>query len=213
VVGVNAHKPETDIEVDVLKVDNRGPARQLSGKAATLKGTRDPAATEAHSMALTRARKGTATCWPFAIDAARAKATVGEISLCDGEGLRPPPSPRSRPSGVYRKALGDPIPCRPGLQAKLDAFEKKTGGKPRILVAKMGQDGHDRGQKVIARPSPISASTSTVGALFQTPGRDRQAGRRAGRPHRRRLVAGGRTSDADPRTEAPRWPSSAAATS
>jgi methylmalonyl-CoA mutase len=71
-------------------------------------------------------------------------------------------------SGVYRKALGD-NPLVDGLQDKLKTFERKNGGKPRILVAKMGQDGHDRGQKVIATAFADLGFDVTVGAMFQTP--------------------------------------------
>src|SRR5262249_27663711 len=71
-------------------------------------------------------------------------------------------------SGVYRKEIGD-NPAVDRVQEKVDAFEKKAGRKPRILVAKMGQDGHDRGQKVIATAFADLGFDVTVGAMFQTP--------------------------------------------
>ena len=71
-------------------------------------------------------------------------------------------------SGVYRKEIGD-NPAVDRVQDKVDAFEKKAGRKPRILVAKMGQDGHDRGQKVIATAFADLGFDVTVGAMFQTP--------------------------------------------
>ena len=78
-------------------------------------------------------------------------------------------SPRcSTISGVYRKAVGE-SPAVERVQAKVDAFEKAHGTKPRILVAKMGQDGHDRGQKVIATAFADLGFDVTVGAMFQTP--------------------------------------------
>ncbi|TPJ40324.1 methylmalonyl-CoA mutase [Mesorhizobium sp. B2-5-13] len=167
-VGVNAHRPGTDIEVDVLKIDNAEVrARQLS-KLQRLKGTRDVAAVENALDTLTRAAQGEDNLLEFAIRAARANATVGEISFALERAYGRHVATVQTISGVYRKALGDnPVVNR--LQVKLDAFEKKNGGKPRILVAKMGQDGHDRGQKVIATAFADLGFDVTVGAMFQTP--------------------------------------------
>ncbi|RWE41927.1 MAG: methylmalonyl-CoA mutase [Mesorhizobium sp.] len=167
-VGVNAHRPENDIEVDVLKIDNAEVrARQLS-KLQRLKGTRDVAAVESALDALTRAAQGEDNLLEFAIRAARANATVGEISFALERAYGRHVATVQTISGVYRKALGD-SPVVDRLRDKLDAFEKKTGGKPRILVAKMGQDGHDRGQKVIATAFADLGFDVTVGAMFQTP--------------------------------------------
>ncbi|ETA72031.1 MULTISPECIES: methylmalonyl-CoA mutase [Mesorhizobium] len=167
-VGVNAHRPENDIEVDVLKIDNAEVrARQLS-KLQRLKGTRDVAAVESALDALTRAAQGNENLLEFAIRAARANATVGEISFALERTFGRHVATVQTISGVYRKALGD-SPVVDGLQDKLAAFEKKNGGKPRILVAKMGQDGHDRGQKVIATAFADLGFDVTVGAMFQTP--------------------------------------------
>ncbi|WP_256749494.1 methylmalonyl-CoA mutase [Mesorhizobium sp. Mes31] len=167
-VGVNAHRPGTDIEVDVLKIDNAEVrARQLS-KLQRLKGTRDVAAVESALDALTRAAQGDENLLEFAIRAARANATVGEISFALEKAFGRHVATVQTISGVYRKALGDnPVVDR--LQDKLEAFAKKFGGKPRILVAKMGQDGHDRGQKVIATAFADLGFDVTVGAMFQTP--------------------------------------------
>jgi methylmalonyl-CoA mutase len=167
-VGVNAHRPETDIEVDVLKIDNAEVrARQLS-KLQRLKGTREVAAVESALDALTRAAHGNENLLEFAIRAARANATVGEISFALERAFGRHVATVQTISGVYRKALGDNAVVD-GLQDKLDAFEKKSGGRPRILVAKMGQDGHDRGQKVIATAFADLGFDVTVGAMFQTP--------------------------------------------
>lgn len=167
-VGVNAHRPENDIKVDVLKIDNAEVrARQLS-KLQRLKGTREVAAVESALDALTRAAQGNENLLEFAIRAARANATVGEISFALERAFGRHVATVQTISGVYRKALGD-NPVVDGLQDKLAAFEKKNGGKPRILVAKMGQDGHDRGQKVIATAFADLGFDVTVGAMFQTP--------------------------------------------
>ncbi|PBC24147.1 MULTISPECIES: methylmalonyl-CoA mutase [unclassified Mesorhizobium] len=167
-VGVNAHRPENDIEVDVLKIDNAEVrARQLS-KLQRLKGTRDVAAVESALDALTRAAQGNENLLEFAVRAARANATVGEISFALERAFGRHVATVQTISGVYRKALGD-NPLVDGVQDKISAFEKKYGGKPRILVAKMGQDGHDRGQKVIATAFADLGFDVTVGAMFQTP--------------------------------------------
>ncbi|TIL76781.1 MAG: methylmalonyl-CoA mutase [Mesorhizobium sp.] len=167
-VGVNAHRPETDIKVDVLKIDNAEVrARQLS-KLQRLKGTRDVGAVENALNALTRAAESGENLLEFAIRAARANATVGEISLALEKVFGRHVASVQTISGVYRKALGDnPVVDR--LQDKIVAFEEKSGGKPRILVAKMGQDGHDRGQKVIATAFADLGFDVTVGPMFQTP--------------------------------------------
>ena len=167
-VGVNAHRPQTDIQVDVLKIDNAEvKARQLA-KLQRLKGTRDVAALEDALAALGRAAESGENLLEFAIRATRANATVGEISLALEKVFGRHAATVQTISGVYRDALGD-NPTVDRLQEKIEAFEKKTGGKPRILVAKMGQDGHDRGQKVIASAFADLGFDVTVGPMFQTP--------------------------------------------
>jgi methylmalonyl-CoA mutase len=167
-VGVNAWAPSQDIEVDVLKIDNAEVrARQLS-KLQMLKGTRDVAAVEGALGALTSAAKGDGNLLDYAVKAARAHATVGEISLALEKVFGRHVAAVQTISGVYRKELGD-NPAAERVAAKVEAFEKKTGSRPRILVAKMGQDGHDRGQKVIATAFADLGFDVTVGAMFQTP--------------------------------------------
>lgn len=167
-VGVNAHLPENEIDVDVLKIDNAEvKARQLS-KLQNLKGTRNVGAVESALDALTRAAQGNENLLEFAVRAARANATVGEISLALEKVFGRHVASVQTISGVYRNALGDNLTVDRLLE-KLEAFEKKSGGKPRILVAKMGQDGHDRGQKVIATAFADLGFDVTVGAMFQTP--------------------------------------------
>ncbi len=167
-VGVNAYRPEKDIEVDVLKIDNAEVrARQLS-KLQQLKGTREVAGVESALDALTAAAKDGGNLLEFAIRAARAKATVGEISLALEKAFGRHVASVQTISGVYRKELGETAGTG-RLEDKLASFEKKFGCKPRILVAKMGQDGHDRGQKVIATAFADLGFDVTVGAMFQTP--------------------------------------------
>ncbi|NLS19716.1 methylmalonyl-CoA mutase [Rhizobium sp. P40RR-XXII] len=170
VVGVNFSKPEKDIEVDVLKVENSEVrARQLS-KLQQLKGTRETAAVESALDALTEAaRKGTGNLLDFAVKAARARATVGEISLALEKAYGRHVAEIRTISGVYRKEVGAENPLFNAAVAKVEAFRRARGEKPRILIAKMGQDGHDRGQKVIATAFADLGFDVVVGAMFQTP--------------------------------------------
>ncbi|EKF40596.1 methylmalonyl-CoA mutase [Nitratireductor indicus] len=168
VVGVNSFQPEADTAVDVLKVDNAEVrARQLA-KLQELKGTRDVAATEAALADLTRAAGGDGNLLEFAVRAARAKATVGEISMALEKVFGRHVADIHTISGVYRKEVGN-LPSVDRTQEKVEAFRKKTGAPPRILIAKIGQDGHDRGQKVIATAFGDLGFDVTVGAMFQTP--------------------------------------------
>jgi methylmalonyl-CoA mutase len=168
VIGVNFFRPEEDIEVDVLKVDNHEVrARQLA-KLQQLKGTRDVQAVETALDALTKAAQGDGNLLDFAIRAARAKATVGEISLALEKVFGRHVAQVRTISGVYRKEIGQNAAVD-RVHAKVEEFAKKTGAQPRILVAKMGQDGHDRGQKVIATAFGDLGFDVTVGAMFQTP--------------------------------------------
>ncbi len=169
VIGINAFRPTEETQVDVLKVDNAEVrARQLS-KLQQLKGTRDVGATEAALSALEgAARSGTGNLLDFAIKAARAKATVGEISLALEKAFGRHVAEIRTISGVYRKAT-DGDPKVEAAIEKVEAFEEKHAQRPRILVAKMGQDGHDRGQKVIATAFGDLGFDVVVGAMFQTP--------------------------------------------
>ncbi|MCX8281317.1 methylmalonyl-CoA mutase [Phyllobacterium sp. 0TCS1.6C] len=169
VIGVNSYRPSEETEVDVLKVDNAEVrARQLS-KLQQLKGTRDVAEVDSALTALTdAARSGKGNLLEFAIRAARARATVGEISLALEKAFGRHVATIRTISGVYRKEAGKSA-IMDRVQSKAAAYEKRTGEKPRILVAKMGQDGHDRGQKVIATAFGDLGFDVVVGAMFQTP--------------------------------------------
>ncbi|MIL09897.1 methylmalonyl-CoA mutase, partial [Salmonella enterica subsp. enterica] len=162
-IGVTSFRPENDVEIDVLKIDNAEVrARQLS-KLQELKGTRDVGAVESALAALTKAAQGDGNLLDFAVKAARAKATVGEISMALEKAFGRHVATVQTISGVYRKALGE-LPVVDRVHEQVQAFEKKHGSKPRILVAKMGQDGHDRGQKVIATAFADLGFDVTVGA-------------------------------------------------
>ncbi|MEZ5810835.1 MAG: methylmalonyl-CoA mutase [Rhizobiaceae bacterium] len=168
VIGVNIFAPEQDIEVDVLKVDNAEVrARQLA-KLQELKGTRDVQATESALDALSKAAAGDGNLLEFSINAARAGATVGEISMALEKVFGRHVAEIRSISGVYGEAVGE-LPAAKRVADKIETWRKTHGGPPRILVAKMGQDGHDRGQKVIATAFSDLGFDVVIGSMFQTP--------------------------------------------
>jgi len=168
VVGVNRYRPETADVIPVLKVDNTAVRERQLEKLARLKAERDPAAVEAALNALTEGARGGANLLELSVEAARAKATVGEISLALEKVFGRHKAKADAVQGVYLKAAGD-TPASVRARALTAAFAEADGRKPRILVAKMGQDGHDRGQKVIASGFTDLGFDVDIGDLFQTP--------------------------------------------
>jgi methylmalonyl-CoA mutase len=168
VVGVNRYRPETADVIPVLKVDNTAVRERQLEKLARLKAERDPAAVEAALNALTEGARGNANLLELSVEAARAKATVGEISLALEMVFGRHKAKADAVQGVYLKAAGD-TPASVRARALTAGFAEADGRKPRILVAKMGQDGHDRGQKVIASGFTDLGFDVDIGDLFQTP--------------------------------------------
>jgi methylmalonyl-CoA mutase len=168
VVGVNRYRPETADVIPVLKVDNTAVRERQLEKLARLKAERDPAAVEAALNALTEGARGSANLLELSVEAARAKATVGEISLALEKVFGRHKAKADAVQGVYLKAAGD-TPASDRARALTAEFNAVDGRKPRILVAKMGQDGHDRGQKVIASGFTDLGFDVEIGDLFQTP--------------------------------------------
>jgi methylmalonyl-CoA mutase len=167
VVGVNRYKPEVVDEIPMLKVDNTSVRTQQLEKLARLKAERDPARTAAALKALEDGARGTGNLLALAVDAARAHATVGEISLAMENVFGRHRATIQSIQGVYMKEAGaDPPPPGPRHGRGLRAGRRPP---PRILVAKMGQDGHDRGQKVIATAFADLGFDVDIGPLFQTP--------------------------------------------
>ncbi|MGX9884239.1 methylmalonyl-CoA mutase [Streptomyces sp. NPDC002276] len=169
VIGVNKYRVETDEEIDVLKVDNSSVRTQQIEKLRRLRAERDEQATQDALHALTRAAESTGNLLELAVNAARAKATVGEISDALEKVYGRHASQIRTISGVYRTEAGD-SPSVERTRTLVAEFEEAEGRRPRILVAKMGQDGHDRGQKVIATAFADLGFDVDVGPLFQTPG-------------------------------------------
>jgi methylmalonyl-CoA mutase len=168
VVGVNRYRPEGADEIPVLKVDNTAVREQQLAKLKRLKAERDPAAVEAALAALSNGAAGDGNLLALSVDAARAKATVGEISDALERVFNRHKAHADAVKGVYLRESGE-TPAAERAKAMARAFAQTDGRKPRILVAKMGQDGHDRGQKVIASGFADLGFDVEIGDLFQTP--------------------------------------------
>ncbi|MFJ7631255.1 methylmalonyl-CoA mutase [Streptomyces sp. NPDC097595] len=170
VIGVNKYRVETDEQIDVLKVDNSSVRTQQIEKLRRLREERDEQACQGTLRALTAAAdRGDGNLLALAVDAARAKATVGEISDALEKVYGRHAGQIRTISGVYRHEAGG-SPRVERTRALVGRFEEAEGRRPRVLVAKMGQDGHDRGQKVIATAFADLGFDVDVGPLFQTPG-------------------------------------------
>ncbi|MBN9005227.1 MAG: methylmalonyl-CoA mutase [Rhizobiales bacterium] len=169
VIGVNKYKPENEASIDVLKVDNSTVRRLQIDKLKRLRGERKEADVKSALAALTKsAETGQGNLLALAIDAARVKATVGEISDAMEKVFGRHRAEIKSITGVYKReasAMSDKVSR---VQALIDAFEDAEGRRPRILVAKIGQDGHDRGQKVIASAFADVGFDVDIGPLFAT---------------------------------------------
>ncbi|TGE00783.1 methylmalonyl-CoA mutase [Methylobacterium nonmethylotrophicum] len=169
IVGVNRYKPDGDRAIDLLRVDN-GNVRTLQiDKLKRLRAERDGQAVEARLAALTEAAKGSGNLLALAVDAARAKATVGEISEALERAWGRHRAEIRAISGVYKREMGGMSAAVERVRGLVETFEEADGRRPRILVAKMGQDGHDRGQKVIASAFADLGFDVDIGPLFATP--------------------------------------------
>nr|WP_106582105.1 methylmalonyl-CoA mutase [Murinocardiopsis flavida] len=179
VIGVNKYRPDAADDIDVLKVDNTRVRTEQLDKLRRLREERDDtavrdaldrlgAAAAAESDGATLEHNLLAA----AVDAARAKATVGEISDAMERVFGRHSGQIRTIQGVYRDEAGasaDTAAALTGIAERVDRFEDDEGRRPRILIAKMGQDGHDRGQKVIATAFADLGFDVDVGPLFQTP--------------------------------------------
>ena len=169
IIGVNIYKPENEAAIDVLKVDNASVRAQQLDKLRRLKAERNESETQAALTALTNGAQGGGNLLDLAVKAARAKATVGEISLAMEKVFGRHRAEIKAISGVYKREVGEMNPAVTRVQLMCEAFEEADGRRPRILVAKMGQDGHDRGQKVIASAFADLGFDVDIGPLFATP--------------------------------------------
>jgi methylmalonyl-CoA mutase len=170
IVGVNKFQVTDEAQIEVLKVDNKSVRESQIGKLQRLKGERDPAAVAAALSALTdAARSGAGNLLEQAVAAARAKATVGEISDAMENVWGRHRAESRAVSGVYTAEAGAMNKDMDRVRRMCEAFAANDGRRPRILVAKMGQDGHDRGQKVIASAFADLGFDVDIGPLFATP--------------------------------------------
>ncbi|WP_019645326.1 methylmalonyl-CoA mutase [Novispirillum itersonii] len=170
VVGVNKFQLENEDALDVLKVDNSAVRARQIEKLQRLRAERDPKTVESCLTALTNAASsGDGNLLGLAVDAARNKCTVGEISDALETVYGRHQATIRAISGVYSKEVKGVDESFEKVRALVTEFEKNDGRRPRVLIAKMGQDGHDRGQKVIATAFADLGFDVDIGPLFQTP--------------------------------------------
>ncbi len=168
IVGVNKFRLKEEDPIEVRDIDNDAVRISQIARLQQVKGTRDQAACEAALRALTEGAKGDANLLALAVNAARARATVGEISDAMEAAFGRHRADIRTISGVYGAAYeGDEGYAK--IQADVAAFAREEGRRPRMLVAKMGQDGHDRGAKVIATAFADICFDVDVVLLLQTP--------------------------------------------
>ncbi|HEY8525550.1 MAG TPA: methylmalonyl-CoA mutase [Acidimicrobiales bacterium] len=171
IVGVNKYQPSDPDHVDILNIDNSEVRRQQIARLEKVRAERDQAACDAALARLTEGAgkpAGEANLLELSIEAARARATVGEISLALEKAFGRHKAEIRSIHGVYGSAYeGDEAFTR--IQSDVEAFARDEGRRPRLLVVKLGQDGHDRGAKVIATAFADLGFDVDVGPLFQTP--------------------------------------------
>jgi methylmalonyl-CoA mutase len=170
VIGVNKYRPDAEEPIEVLRIDNAEVRAAQIAKLERLRAERDPEAVGEALAALTNAADtGTGNLLALSIDAARAQATVGEISDALETVYGRHVAQIRTIEGVYRSEVGADADSVTTVRERVEAFAAAHGRRPRILVAKMGQDGHDRGQKVIATAFADLGFDVDIGPLFQTP--------------------------------------------
>ncbi len=168
VLGVNKYQVAEDHEIEVLKVENSRVRAEQIAKLEKLRAERDRVAVDAALADLTKAAEGEGNLLELAVNAARAKATVGEISDALERVWGRHQAEIRTIAGVYRDEVGKVSNIASATEL-VEKFAEADGRRPRILVAKMGQDGHDRGQKVIATAFADIGFDVDVGSLFSTP--------------------------------------------
>jgi methylmalonyl-CoA mutase len=168
VVGVNKYRPEHETPVDVLVIDNQKVRKNQLEQLDEIKRNRDNSVLESALKSLTAAAESDQNLLEAAIIAARARATLGEISDALESVYGRHQAQNQTVGGVYGQAFEHNEQFM-ALQEQIDDFEKRTGRRPRILVAKLGQDGHDRGANVIATALADIGFDVDLSPLFQTP--------------------------------------------
>ncbi|MGH1363560.1 MAG: methylmalonyl-CoA mutase [Calditrichia bacterium] len=169
IVGVNRYRPETVEPIDILEVDNTAVREAQLQRLATLRAERDQQAVDNALEKLADAAKNDSdNLLALSVEAARARASLGEISTAMETAFGRHVAVIRTISGVYRSTFGkgDAVD---DIQERVERFEAEEGRRPRIMIAKMGQDGHDRGAKVIATAFADLGFDVDIGSLFQTP--------------------------------------------
>lgn len=170
IVGVNLYKREKDDVPNILQVENSTVREAQINRIQKLKTERDNNVVEEKLQAMTHAcETGEGNLLALAVEAARAKATVGEMSMAMEKVFGRHSAEIHTIQGVYLKEVQQGKVDVKELKALIDKFQAAEGRRPRILIAKMGQDGHDRGQKVISTAFADLGFDVDVGPLFQTP--------------------------------------------
>ncbi len=169
ILGVNKYRPEREMPMEILEVDNTAVREAQVRRLQKLRSERDEPKVNAALEAITKAvRTGEGNLLALAVDAARVRASLGEISTAIEKVAGRHQAVTRSITGVYRAEYGDTGPVET-VRMMADEFEEREGRRPRILVAKMGQDGHDRGAKVISTAFADLGFDVDVGPLFQTP--------------------------------------------
>ena len=169
IVGVNKFVNEKEDPVDILDIDNTEVRNQQLARLDDLKANRDKVATKESLVALTEAAKsGTGNLLELAVEATRRRATLGEISTALEQAWGRHKATTQTIKGVYESVYKSDEHYKE-IKTKIDTFASEEGRRPRILVVKMGQDGHDRGAKVVATAFADMGFDVDVGPLFSTP--------------------------------------------
>lgn len=169
IVGVNSYQVDEETDIDLLEVDNTAVRKSQLERLAKLKAERDNDAAEKALEALTvSAQTGEGNLLELAVDAARKRASLGEISMAMEKVFGRHKAVTQTISGVYSSEVKDNADFKKAREMA-DQFSELDGRRPRIMIAKMGQDGHDRGAKVIATSFADLGFDVDIGPLFQTP--------------------------------------------
>jgi methylmalonyl-CoA mutase len=169
IIGVNRHRLAREEPIEILEVDDEAVRRAQTERLARLRAERDEPRARATLAAITRcAETGEGNLLSLSVDAARARASLGEISMALEKVFGRYSAAVRSTADVYRREMGDNAEVEE-VRGLADRFEQREGRRPRMLIAKMGQDGHDRGAKVIATAFADLGFDVDLGPLFQTP--------------------------------------------
>jgi methylmalonyl-CoA mutase len=169
IIGINLYRPVDDLPIEILEVDNSAVRQAQIERLKKLRSERDESRVQQTLAALTEcARTGKGNLLALSIEAAKVRATLGEITTAIEKVFGRHRAVNRTITGVYSRTFGDSMQIEK-IRKMTNEFAEKEGRRPRILIAKMGQDGHDRGAKVIATAFADLGFDVDIGPLFQTP--------------------------------------------